>query len=231
MGFTLYGPYHLSWLFLITVIVILASKHFKKLDAKSQTIVQRKLAWFIVLFEIMKDIYLIATNEFSVNYLPLELCGLAIFAILYHSYTNSLMVGEMLYNLFLFGAIAALLFCNWTNRPMFGFMNLFSFIFHLALVMYCVMVLYAGIVKPDKKRIGGSVIFLAVAASIIYPLNKQLDTNFMFLNVPSPGSPLVPLEQILGNPGYIFGLTCIILLLWIVLYLPWGKLRRLKGEN
>ncbi len=223
MGFSLYGPYHIGWLIVITSSVILVSKHFKKLDIKSQTFVQRRLAWFILLFEIVKDIYLIKTNEFSVDYLPLELCGLAIFAIFYHAYTNNSMIGEMLYNLFLPGAIAALLFCNWTHRPIYEFMSLFSFLFHLALVMYCMMVLHAGIVQPNKKRIGGSVLFLGVAASIIYPLNKLWGTNFMFLNVPSPGSPLVPLESILGNPGYIFGLVFIILLLWGVMYLPWKK--------
>ena len=223
MGFSLYGPYHIGWLIVITSSVIVVSKHFKSLDTKGQTFVQRMLAWFILLFEIMKDIYLIRINEFSVEYLPFELCGLAIFAIFYHAYTNHSMIGEMLYNLFLPGAIAALLFCNWTHRPIYEFMSLFSFIFHLALVLYCVMVLHAGIVKPNRKRIGGSILFLAVTGSIIYPLNKIWDTNFMFLNVPSPGSPLVPLESIFGNPGYILGLILIILLLWGIMYLPWKK--------
>ena len=197
MGFSLYGPYHIGWLIVITSSVIVVSKHFKSLDTTGQTFVQRMLAWFILLFEIMKDIY--------------------------HAYTNHSMIGEMLYNLFLPGAIAALLFCNWTHRPIYEFMSIFSFIFHLALVMYCVMVLHAGIVQPNKKRIGGSVLFLGIAASIIYPLNKLWGTNFMFLNVPSPGSPLVPLESIFGNPGYIFGLILIFLLLWGIMYLPWKK--------
>ena len=230
MGFSLYGPYHIGWLIVITSSVILVSKHFKKLDIKSQTFVQRMLAWFILLFEIVKDIYLIKINEFSVEYLPLELCGLAIFAVFYHAHTNDSMIGEMLYNLFLPGAIAALLFCNWTHRPIYEFMSFFSFIFHLALVMYCIMVLHAGIVKPNRKRIGGSVLFLAVTGSIIYPLNKIWDTNFMFLNVPSPGSPLVPLEYIFGNPGYIFGLAFIILLLWSVMYLPWRNKEKFTSE-
>ncbi|QFK70396.1 YwaF family protein [Pradoshia sp. D12] len=231
MGFSLFGPYHIAWLIIITLTVIKVSKHFNKLDAKSQSIVQQRIAWFILLFEIIKNIYLINRNEFTVDYLPFELCSFAIFAILYHAYTNSLIIGEKLYNLFLPGAIAALLFCNWTHRPIYEFMSLFSFIFHFALVMYCVMVLYAGIVKPNKKRIVGSVLFLAVTGSIIYPLNKIWDTNFMFLNVPSPGSPLVPLEKVLGNPGYIFGLACMIVILWVLMYLPWNKLQRLKETN
>ena len=224
MGFSLYGPYHIGWLILITMTVVIVSKHFKKLDIKSQKVVQKYIAWFILLFEIIKDIYLIINNEFSIHYLPLELCGLGIFVIFYHAYTNSSNAGEMLYNLFLPGAIAALLFCNWTHRSIYEFMNLFSFVFHIAIVVYCVMVLYTGIVKPNKKGISYSVLFLAVTAPIIYQINTMWDTNFMFLSSPSPGSPLVPLEHIFGNPGYIFALACIIALLWTVMYLPWKKL-------
>ena len=229
MGFSLYGPYHIGWLIIICLTVILVSKHFKSLDSAGRQSLQRKIAWFILLFEIFKDLFLISRNEFTVEYLPLALCGLAIFAIFYHAYTNSLLVGEMLYNLFLPGAIAGCIFCNWTHRPIFGFMSTFSFVFHMFLIVYCIMVLYAGIVKPNRKRIPVSIVFLAVCGSIIYPLNKLWDTNFMFLNVPSPGSPLVPLENIFGNPGYIFGLACIILVLWIVMYLPWNRLQRLKN--
>ena len=200
----------------------------KELDDKSQSIVQRRIAWFILLFEIFKNIYLIIRDEYSINYLPLELCSFAIFAIFYHAYTDNVLIGEMLYNLFLPGAIAALLFCNWTHRPVYEFLSLFSFIFHFALVTYAVMVVYAGIVKPHIKRIISSILFLTVSVPTIFQLNKMWDTNFMFLNVPSPGSPLELLEQIFGNPGYIFGLVCILITLWIVMYLPWNKLQRLK---
>lgn len=228
MGFSLFGPYHIGWLIVITMTVIFVSKHFKQLNTEKQKVFQQKIAWFIVLAEIFKITYLVIRNEFTVNYLPLELCSFAIFAIFYHAHTNNPMIGEMLYNLFLPGAILALLFCNWTHRQIYEVFCLFSFIFHLALVMYCVMVLYAGIVKPNKKRIISSIIFSAVIGPIIYLLNKMWNTNFMFLNVPSPGSPLVLLENILGNPGYIFGMFCIVLVLWFILYLPWYKIFRIK---
>ena len=221
MGFSLFGAYHFGWLIVTIMFVVFVSKYFEKLDTKRQSVLQQKMAWFILLFEIFKNVYLMINNEFSVKYLPFELCSLAIFAVFYHAYTNSLIVGEMLYNLFLPGAIAALLFCNWTHRSIYEFMNLFSFVFHIAIVVYCVMVLYTGIVKPNKKRIPYSVLFLAVTAPIIYQINTMWDTNFMFLSSPSPGSPLVPLEHIFGNPGYIFALACIIVLLWFVMYLPW----------
>lgn len=228
MGFSLFGTYHIGWLMIITITVILISQYFKKLDANKQKAFQQKVAWSILLLEISKMSYLLMKNEFSINYLPLELCSFAIFAIFYHAYTDNVFVGEMLYNLFLPGAIAALLFCNWTHRPIYEFLSLFSFIFHFTLVLYCMMVVYAGIVKPNRKRILSSLLFLAVTAPIIYQVNKIWNTNFMFLNVPSPGSPLEPLENIFGNPGYIFGLVCMVILLWTIMYIPWNKLLSVK---
>ena len=100
MGFSLYGPYHIGWLIAITVTVILVSIHFKNSDAKKQIIAQRAVAWFILLFEIYKNIYLIIRDEFSVSYLPFELCSFAIFAIFYHAYTNNDMIGEILITYF-----------------------------------------------------------------------------------------------------------------------------------
>jgi len=221
MGFTLYGPYHISWLVISLLSVLLTSKFFLGLNDKGKRILQLSLGWFLLFFELYKDIYLMFRGEFNIGYLPLDLCGMAIFAILYHAYTNNPFVGEMLYNLFLPGAIAALLFSNWTHRSMFEFMSFFSFIFHIVIVVYCIMVLRSGIIRPHVKRIWSSVLFLAIVAPIIYPLNKLWDTNYLFLNVPSPGSPLVPLEKIFGNPGYLFGLALLIAIIWIIMYLPW----------
>lgn len=223
MGFSLYGTFHIGWLLFTILFVIVVSKYFRESDDKRRKVIQKSLAWFLVLFEIVKNTYLVVHNQFTVSYLPFELCSLAMFAILIHAYTNNLIVGDMLYNIFLPGGIAALLFCNWTDRSIYEFMCSFSFIFHMVLVAYCVMTLYAGVIKPNIKRIGYSILFLLIAAIIIYPLNKLLNTNFMFLNTPSPGSPLVPLEQIFGNPGYIFGLAILIAILWFILYLPWRK--------
>jgi len=231
LGFSLYGTFHISWLLVTIFTVILVSIYFKAADNKSRKILQVSFAWFLVVFELIKDVYLILHNEFTFNYLPFELCSLAMVAILYHAYTDSLIVGDMLYNIFLPGGIAALLFCNWTDRSIYEFMCSFSFIYHLVLVAYCVMVLYAGVVKPDKKRIWCSGLFLLIAASILYPLNQFLGTNFMFLSIPSPGSPLVVLEQIFGNPGYIFGLALIIAVLWSILYLPWRKIFTVRSYS
>ena len=59
------------------------------------------------------------------------------------------------------------------------------------------------------------IIFTDLLSKITDPL-----INFFFLNYPSPGSPLVLFEQIAGNPGYIALTLLLVLVVWIILYLP-----------
>lgn len=233
MGFELYGPYHLSWLIATVVIVAIACKLYRRATTTSRHRAKLILTWSLVVGEIIKDIYIAITGKLSVEELPFSLCGLAMFAFIWYSYTNNKAIGEMLYCLFLPGAISAMLFCNWTERPIGSFLSLFSFYYHVVLIVYIAMILYAKEFVPNVRRLWAPIVFLLISAPAIYRFNKIYDTNFMFLNVPSPGSPLIPLERIFGNPGYIFGLVLILLTLWIIMYPPYMIYERKKrlGQN
>ena len=37
----------------------------------------------------------------------------------------------------------------------------------------------------------------------LYWINLKLGTNFFFLNLPAPGSPLEPMAKAFGSPGYL----------------------------
>lgn len=230
MGFELYGPYHLSWLMATVIIVAIACKLYRRATTTSRHRAKLILTWSLVVGEIIKDVYIAMTGQLSVEELPFSLCGLAMFAFIWYSYTNNKAIGEMLYSLFLPGAISAMLFCNWTERPIGSFLSLFSFYYHVVLIVYIAMILYAKEFVPNIRRLWAPIVFLLISAPAIYRFNKIYDTNFMFLNVPSPGSPLIPLERIFGNPGYIFGLVLILLTLWIIMYPPYMIYERKKSR-
>ena len=67
----------------------------------------------------------------------------------------------------------------------------------------------------------------------LFLFNLKFDTNFLFLNEASEGSPLVPIWNLLGTrfgyPGYFAGCSVLIITvfhaLWL-LYAAIGKLRR-----
>ena len=59
---------------------------------------------------------------------------------------------------------------------------------------------------------------LAIAIPV-YVFDVLTNTNYLFLNWPSPGSPL-ELFAFLGRPGYLLGYIPLIAVVWLFLYLP-----------
>ena len=80
------------------------------------------------------------------------------------------------------------------------------------------MALTSGRLKPDIRQIPKMTVIMYALAVPIYFLNKRWDTNFMFINTPSPGSPLVPLYNIFGD-GYVIAAAVLVVLVWIILFI------------
>jgi len=221
VGFNAYGKGHLIWLFAILIFIIFSCIKYRKLSDDKRQKVIFYLGILLVVMEIVKDTTLILIDSFYLEYLPFHLCGVAIIVEFLHSLKPSSLKKELMFSLFLPGALSALLFPNWTMYPFLNFMAIHSFIIHGLLILYPLLLLTSGEFKPNYKNLPKCMGFLLVITIPIYIFNKIFGTNFLFVNYPSPGSPLVPLEQIFGNPGYILGVVGVIIILWIIIYLPY----------
>ena len=103
-----------------------------------------------------------------------------------------------------------------------------SFIIHGLLIAYPIMLLTSGELVPNWRQLHKVAIKLAITVFPIYFFSKHYDLNFMFLNTPSPGSPLVLLKQRLGNPGYLIGFAGMIGEVWFVMYMPISMMKNAK---
>jgi hypothetical integral membrane protein (TIGR02206 family) len=157
---------------------------------------------------------------YPVSQLPLHLCGLSIFIEQIHALKPNKTTGELLYSLGIPGAAAALLFCNWTMYPPTNYNCIQSFVIHGLHIGFPAMLICAGELKPSVGNIWRPALFLLAVVPPIYFLNKTLDTNFFFVNAGSEGSPLEILIQLMGNPGFIAGFAGLLLLVWLLMYLP-----------
>lgn len=226
----LYGPTHLIWLGLIVVASLLIAFVYRSLRARSRTRFKRSLALFIILFEVLRQLIYLQLGRYEWGLLPLHLCGVTEFAILMYAYTSNKYVKESLYALGIVGALMALLFADWLIYPVLHFQSIHSFVQHGALFSFILMLLISGELKPKAAHLPWVFTGLIVLMVPLYFLNGFLNTNFFFLSYPSPGSPLVLFEQWVGNPGYI-GLTFLLLMLvWVIMYLPFIKVRRRYKE-
>jgi len=223
---SLYGRTHLIWLGVIVVFIILLSIFYTRLKPYQKRHFKKSYALFIIFFELLRQITYLVLGRYELGLLPLHLCGLTELLILLHAFTKNKVIKESLYAMGLIGALMALLFADWLGYPVVHFQSIHSFVTHGLLLGYVVMLLWSQELKPNEKLLPQVFILFFLICFGLYYFNKQYGTNFFFLNYPSPGSPLVIFEEWVGNPGYI-GLTVVLLLIvWLIMYLPWRLSRK-----
>ena len=218
LGFNLFGPLHLAWLALGILVITFVSLYYRRLDEQKAKSFRKIIAYIIVSDEIWKMFWLTLGGRYKFCYLPFHLCSVNIFLILYHSYRPSKAVDNFLYTVGIPGAMMAMLFPTWTELPLFNFMHLHSFSIHILLMLYPIMLLVRGDIKPDIRQLPKSFAILAVLAVIALGINLLLDINFMFLMYVDPGNPLYPFYDIAGT--HLAGFPVYIALLVMIMYGP-----------
>ena len=220
-GFPLYGHVHILFLAGIVIgIVILTFLYYYAAD-KARLRILRATAAIIFLSEAVRQAsFLILLPSYPISQLPLQLCGLSIFIEIIHAARPNKTTGEILYALCLPGAVAALTFPDWTMNPILSYQAIQSFAVHGLHAAFVVMPLAASDIRPGCRNLWRPALFLAVIVPPLYFLNKLWNTNFFFVNAGSVGSPLDFLIARMGNPGFLIGYTGILVVVWIIMYLP-----------
>jgi len=220
-GFPLYGHVHILFLIGIAIgVALLAFLYYEATDSGRLKIL-RVTAAVIVFSEAGRQVsFFIMLPAYPISQLPLQLCGLAEFIEIIHAAKPNKTTGEILYSLCLPGAIAALLFPDWTMYPLQSYQAIQSFVVHGLHVAFVVMPLAASDIRPSAKNLWRPLLFLLVVLPPLYFLNKAWNTNFFFINAGSQGSPLDILIRLMGNPGFLIGYAGILAAVWIVMYVP-----------
>lgn len=205
VGFSLYSFPHLSVLAIIAAVCVFSARWFRAQSAARQHHVTQRLGWANLLFEFLRTAVYIKMGGMSIYELPLHLCGMAVFLCFIHSMWKWDWAGQVLYTLCLPGACAALLFPDWTMYPFFSFAALHGFAAHGLIVLYIVLQVSAGRIVPRLRAVWKPVLFLCITAPPVAWFNLQFHTNYMFLQLPSPDSPLVAVATLAGgsHTGYL----------------------------
>ena len=236
IGFELYSRGHLIWLLALAVATIIMVPAYLRSSERKKAKIRKIFALGLLISEIIKDTIIILVGAPIDAYLPLHLCGYAIFFILMDAFIpRQKATGQLVAYAFGPGALAALLFCSWTTLPLFwNFITIHSFVFHRAIVTYLIMRLTAGEIRPDYKGLWLSVITMAVLAVPAYLVDMRTGYNYMFIYEVQRNSPLEIAWEIFGTrfgkPGYVFGAILLVIVIFHALYLIYGilGLRRRK---
>ncbi len=237
-GFKLYSPGHLIWLAAIIIAAAIASTGYRRLSSLKKDRTRKFFALAILISEICKDLVLFVVGAPMIKYLPLHLCSYAIICMLAEAFCRRRewrdLAGQMMAYAFFPGAVAALLFCNWTIYPFFTFMNIFSFVFHGWIVIYFVMLYRAGEIRPDYKGLWKTALVIGIIAVPVYIFNHIFGTNYLFINEAQEGSPLVAVWDIFGTrfgqAGYLAGVVILVVIVFHILYFVYMMLDKIRRK-
>lgn len=219
-GFGLYGREHICWLVICLAAGTALCLTYRRCGVHGRARVRLSVGLAALLCEALKEANLIVQGEPILYYLPLHLCGLAVFFTLWHSIRPNATAGELLYSSCMPGALFAILFPDWTACAAFSFHSILGFTVHMLLVVYPLMQVLGGDLRPRAARLPRCLLILLCLAGAVYVFDRIFRVNYMFLLVPAAGSPLEWFEGVLGNPGYLLGYVPMLALVWVALYAP-----------
>ncbi len=229
VGFSHFDLCHILWLVAFCVIALTASLLYRKLRRKGRKIMQWCFTTFIIADELWKWAWLAHMDLTIPKYLPLHLCSINIFLILFFTIKPTRTVGNFLYMACIPGAVLALLTPTWTKLPFLNFMHLHSFTIHIALAVFPIMLTAGGDIRPRWRDVPKGLVLLMGLAVVAYVTNLRYGTNFMFLMKPAKGSPLVWFEKAFGN--HLIGFPVLIAAIVLLMYLPISWLNRRKRKE
>ena len=210
---------HFAWLALLFILIFVVGRIYRNGSQLTRNKTRWIVASLILLDELAKDIITPLTGQWDWSFLPLHLCSISVFIVLFHAATGSKLLEEYLYAITLPTASMAMVFPDWTGKlPFFNFMCFHSFSIHLLLVLYPVLLLYGGF-RPSFKRLSVIIPLVIVTAVIMHFVNNALGTNFFFVNGGGDGAnPLSILEGYIGW-WYLLAMPLIALICWLPMYL------------
>ena len=122
--------------------------------------------------------------------------------------------------------MAALLFPDWTDMPLWHFQSIHSFLYHALLVQFSLLAVVSGQARPSLRNAWKAGAFLAAAAVPVYAFDRAFGMNYMFLLRPVPGTPLELCARLPGQGGYLVGYALLVAVVLVLLNLPFSLLRR-----
>lgn len=227
-GFGLFSTAHGLYLAAAALSALLLCLFYRHLDGERRRRLRLALASSALALQLLRAVLLIISGNYTIGRLPLHLCAMAVYISFFHALRGGRLLGQFLYAFCMPGAAAALLFPDWSYYPALHFMTVSSFVLHILVFCYVLMQVSGGDIRPEGKNLPQCLGVMLAIAIPVYVFDVLTNTNYLFLNWPSPGSPL-ELFAFLGRPGYILGYIPLIAGVWLVLYLPFIRKRRTKS--
>lgn len=223
-AFVLFGGPHLAALAVVLVAAVLISR---MPPAPDRHLLASSIAWTLLMIAIVKPFFFIGVyGQAWQTSLPLDLCRINEFLVVYLLLARSYRAFEVAYFLAMAGSVTALLMPDLAQ----GFPDIRFLMFFVSHGLAVLAVLYAisgyGF-RPTLRSVGITLTFLGVYTVIIAGVNVLLDANYLFLRQKPEGASVMDL---MGPwPIYVVALIGLAVVLCFLCYLPFAFPRRGKS--
>ncbi len=206
-GYEMLGGAHLAVLISLVMLIAVTVSVFRRSSGSKQRLMLRIVAVMLPVLETLKIFFLMRIGHMGVGYLPLHLCSMSIFLYPVIAFSQKPVIRKALseigYCTLLPAAVSALIFPDWTMYPMFSLMNIYAYLWHTLQVIFPVMCICGKIAVPDIRHLWWNTVFLFAVGIPVYIFDRVCNCNYWFLRWPVPGTPLVPMSEMLGGKAYI----------------------------
>ena len=229
LGFGQFTLYHFIWLAAVTLLIVLTAVGYKKSNREGRIRIRRVIAAILAISEVFKLIMVVRDGVDVTQYLPLEICSFAAYAIILDSiWPDTNFFAEMLLILFLPAATMALLFPTVTPLPAINFFTIHQFVFHGLIAAYVVSRFSSGEIKLDYSGVWKSIGKILIVATIVYIIDITFNRTYMFLTDPY-GNPVLDMIWNMTGGGirYIIGLSAFIIVVVHIFFLIFKGIEKL----
>lgn len=231
-GWKLFSLGHILWLVLGALACAAVALLYAHMHEKGRRATRLTVAILLAVNIAVHQVFFIVTKQWRLDHLPLHMCYFGAFIIMAHAFArkHSDVTAALTYAISLPGALLALATPNWSVLPFWNFSGISSFIYHLLLIMYPVM-LIAGGYRPQFRHLRPALPFIALTAIAIFVLNKIIGTDFLFINGGKTVGWLRAMTKIFGIYGYLWIFPVIMALLWTIQFLPFYLAERHSAKK
>ena len=237
VGYELFSPSHIVTMTVCIFLIFVIVTWYIKSDDARKLCIRKVTATIPVILMIIRLVYAVVCGVPIIYELPLHLCSMTgIFCFVFEfglkdsSYARSLL-GQSLYSLCLPGALMAIIFPDGTIYPIIHYISLESYLFHLLIIAYiCIRIADKGII-PNVREAYKCILFLLVIVPPVYIYNLVFNTNFMYVIVPSSGSPLFGFYKTGGTAGYRIGFAFVVVAVIYLMNLVFVLINKLLQIN
>lgn len=193
---------HIGWLIAATGVLAIACALYRRCGRKGRRRILLGIAAALFTGEALKLAVVGIAGHMGIQYLPLHLCSIGMFAAASYALSPRAPCGEFLFAVSMPGAAAALFFPGWSALPTGSFLSVHSFVFHILLVAAALLPLSTGEIRPDVRRLPECIVTLLALLPPIYAINRRFGCNFFFLSRPGDENPLAYFATRSGSIAY-----------------------------